>query len=572
MMLYPTPGLQVFASLPNMVTVRAEIFIPAGARMFAVAEDLENQWFWEILSSGTGILRGQVSPQAVGQLGVKGTVPTFAYNNAGQLMITSAGRLFLFNLTSNLLSEIDTTTGAALQGPVIQVGFTDSYFMALLTNSQKFQISDSLNGAVWDPTFIAEIEDYPDNVVSMVIDHREPWFLGQEHSEVYYDSGNPLFPYLPIPGAFIEQGCAATFAATQLDNTIFWIWQDKRGRGVGCRAVGYAPTRITTHAIELAWQSYPKISDAESYAYQEDGHSFWVVYFPSANGGAGATWVYDVATQMWHERAYGVGPFTAHRSRCYCHAFGLGLVGDWASGNIYSMSINYLTDFGNPIARLRRAPHISSEQVWLHHQTLQVDMETGLGPQPSTTTTGTNGEVTGVSVGVAGNGYIVGQQLQVSQSGASGCIVQITEVGPGLGVIGIELISPGIGYVVGGLTTTSGGSGVGAAISITSVTQTTTVTTQLTDAAGNPRGPQVYLRWSDDGGHNWSNSYARDAGQAGEFTKRVIWRRLGRSRDRVYEFLCTDPIPVRIIDSYLKATPGFTVPAERLSRQLLKVT
>jgi hypothetical protein len=479
MMLYPTPGLQQFCNLPGMVTVRAEISVPQANRMFAIAEDLENQWFWEVLPNGTAVKRGQVSPQAVGQLGLKGTVPTFAYNNAAQtqLMMTSAGRLFLFNLTSNLLQEIDTTTGAALQGSVIQIGFTDSYFIALLANSQKFQISASLNGTLWDPSFIAQIEDYQDNVVSMIVDHREPWFLGQEHSEVYYDSGNPLFPFLPIPGSFIEQGCAATFAVSQLDNSIFWIWKDKRGQGVGCRAVGYAPTRITTHAVELAWKSYPKISDAESYSYQEDGHSFWVIYFPSANGGAGATWVYDVATQLWHERAYGVGPFTAHRSRCYCYAFGQGLVGDWASGNIYSMSINYLTDFGNPIARLRRAPHVSSEQVWLHHQQLQVDMETGLGPQPP-----------------------------------------------------------------------------------------------LLDGQGNPRGPQVYLRWSDDGGHNWSNSYARDAGQAGDFTKRVIWRRLGRSRDRVYEFLCTDPIPVRIIDSYLIATPGFQKGAERISKSILKIT
>jgi len=57
--------------------------------------------------------------------------------------------------------------------------------------------------------------------------------------------------------------------------------------------------------------------------------------------------------------------------------------------------------------------------------------------------------------------------------------------------------------------------------------------------------------------------YAVDCGKAGEFSKRAIWRRLGRARDRVYELSVSDPISWRVIDAYLKATPGFA-PTERL--------
>ena len=84
------------------------------------------------------------------------------------------------------------------------------------------------------------------------------------------------------------------------------------------------------------------------------------------------------------------------------------------------------------------------------------------------------------------------------------------------------------------------------------------------------REPQVMLRWSDDGGHTWSNEYAVGAGMAGNFRRRVEWRRLGRSRDRVYEISVTDPIPWRVVDAYLFTTPS-NQPVQRYAAQLAKV-
>jgi hypothetical protein len=80
----------------------------------------------------------------------------------------------------------------------------------------------------------------------------------------------------------------------------------------------------------------------------------------------------------------------------------------------------------------------------------------------------------------------------------------------------------------------------------------------LLDANGNPRDPQGFLRWSDDGGHTWGNYHTLNFGQAGVYKKRAIQRRMGKSRDRVYEFTCTDPISWRIINAYLLANPGYS--------------
>ena len=61
------------------------------------------------------------------------------------------------------------------------------------------------------------------------------------------------------------------------------------------------------------------------------------------------------------------------------------------------------------------------------------------------------------------------------------------------------------------------------------------------------------LRWSDDRGRSWSNSHTRSIGEGGEYSKRVIWRRLGRSRRRTWEINTTAAKDIRINAAYLEA-------------------
>jgi len=65
--------------------------------------------------------------------------------------------------------------------------------------------------------------------------------------------------------------------------------------------------------------------------------------------------------------------------------------------------------------------------------------------------------------------------------------------------------------------------------------------------SGQGSAPIVRLRWSDDGGHKWSNYHERKVGAIGATQTRVIFRRLGSTdklRDRVYELSGTDPVPL----------------------------
>ncbi len=67
------------------------------------------------------------------------------------------------------------------------------------------------------------------------------------------------------------------------------------------------------------------------------------------------------------------------------------------------------------------------------------------------------------------------------------------------------------------------------------------------DGVGQGTNPQVMLRFSDDGGHSWSNEKWANIGAIGHRRVRAIWRRLGHARDRVFEITITDPVPVTLI-------------------------
>ena len=67
--------------------------------------------------------------------------------------------------------------------------------------------------------------------------------------------------------------------------------------------------------------------------------------------------------------------------------------------------------------------------------------------------------------------------------------------------------------------------------------------------------PKVHLRWSDNNG-KWSSWHSRNLGSMGPSTKRLFWRGLGSSTERVYELRITDPVDVVLVDCYANIKKG----------------
>jgi hypothetical protein len=67
----------------------------------------------------------------------------------------------------------------------------------------------------------------------------------------------------------------------------------------------------------------------------------------------------------------------------------------------------------------------------------------------------------------------------------------------------------------------------------------------------------VGLDWSNDRGHTFLTlAPLHSSGVNNDFDKRIVWRRLGRARDRVYRVGVQGKAKVALTDAFLEATPG----------------
>ena len=429
-MLIGTPGLALWATLAGG-PVRGLLRFSATLAIAVVGGNI-----YSVTTAGVGTL--------LGAIGVGSGVVSMASNGIS-VMIADGTGLWAVNVADS--------TVAALAYAADDVDFIDGYFVFNESGSGRYRIT-GLYSTVIDPLKAGNAEGSPDPLVGLIVDHREVWLFGRDTTEVAFNSGNADFPLERIQGAFIEYGCAAVRSIAKMDSSIFWLGSNDRGQGTVQRADGYRPARISTHALEFAIASYIRIDDAIAYTYQQEGHSFYVLTFPSGN----ATWVYDASTGLWHERAWR-NPVDAslnrHRAQCHMAFAGENLVGDWETGKIYRLDLDVFTDNGDPLPRIRACPHLSADLKWQFFKSLQVDMQAGVG-----------------------------------------------------------------------LTT------------------------------GQGSDPQAMLQWSDDGGSTWSNEMWAAIGKIGERRTRVIWRRLGKSRDRVFRVAVTDPVEVIMIGASADVSVG----------------
>jgi len=277
------------------------------------------------------------APELIGTMTDTGGAPISVTDNGTQVFFSCNPKAYIWDAVAETFSEV-TDTDFPGSGAV---AFIDGYFLVNEPGTQKIYSSDIYDGTSWNALAFASAESSPDGVQTIMGMHRELWVFGAGSLEIWRNAATSPFPFAPIQGVAIEVGCSAPHSVVKLDNTIFWLGSNDRGRGVVYRADGYSPLRVSTHAVEWQIQQYADISDAVAYAYQQEGHAFYVLNFPSAC----TTWVYDVATGAWHERAsFRDGLFKRHRSNSHCSFNGATVVGDYNNGNLYLMDVDLFAD------------------------------------------------------------------------------------------------------------------------------------------------------------------------------------------------------------------------------------
>jgi len=267
----------------------------------------------------------------------------------------------------------------------------DGYFVALDDATSQFRISALNDGTTWDVTQYAARSSAPDRWTSMLVtSYGQIWLWGDQTAEVWYNAGTSPFPFQPDPSGLVPYGIKAPFSAAEVVDRVIWLATSRNGGVQVVSAQGFQPQRISTHAIEYALAQYSTLTDAVAQVYEEQGHLFYILTFPTVQ----KTWVYDVTTSLWHERGTWISEtstWEALHTLYGAAAFGKWLVSDRTSGLLYQQKVGFTSDVGSrPIRRVRRSPATFAEHQRLRTSMLEVFFEPGLG---LTTGQGSNPQV-----------------------------------------------------------------------------------------------------------------------------------------------------------------------------------
>lgn len=413
--------------------------------------------FTRLTTIGTGPIRGAiehlgdayfVSGNEVIKyttLGVKTTLSGTLNTTAGLVSMSSngvsGGQFTITDGTNGYTcdgSTITTITDAQYLASPTKNCFIDGYTATVFDDTDYFMLSDAYDSTSYTTTFKARGERDPDKLKNVAANNRQLWLFGETTTEIWYNSGNTM-PFDPLPNGFVEIGIHAPNSLANLGNLgLIWMAQDKKGKGQIIHALGFQSRELTTPTILSIWRTYSRIDDATAFTYQEAGHTFYVLSFPTAN----RTWVYDITTDLWHERMRDqVGRI---RAGCYIYFNGQHIVGDFENSNIYEMSIGTYTDNTDYIHRYFTTAHAEETGATIRHNYLDLEAEVGVG---------------------------------------------------------------------------------------------------LANGQGND--PQIWMDYSNDGGHLFNNKRYADLGIGGAFSQMIRWPFLGNSANRVYRIGTSEPVKIR---------------------------
>lgn len=348
-MLVGTPGLKPFATL-NALGGEVRGMKSANDHLYAVCGNTLHKITAAGVVSTVGTLETSTGPVDI-------------EDNGLELYVGDNPSGYVLNYSTGVFGKI---TDADWPGAAV-ASYIDGYVVLIIPETGRFAITGLYAGGSIDALDVASAEGSPDDLVSVLVDHREVWLFGERTTEVWFNSGAADFPLERVSGGFLEIGCQAARSVAKLDNSVFWLTD----QGTICRAAGYAPQIVSTRAVEYQISTYANRSNARAFSYHQHGHAFYVLTFDES------TWVYDAATGEWHERqSYGM---TRWRANCHEAFAGLQLVGDLFSGKVYSLDDNTFDEDGAILPAIRVTPPVAAEAARVFMSELQVDFQAGVG-------------------------------------------------------------------------------------------------------------------------------------------------------------------------------------------------
>jgi len=351
--LYPTPGLTLAKSVASGA-VRSD-GIEFGSEMYWVA--------------GASLYRldALLSATAVGSLS---TVAGWVSMAAGRAYLMLVDGVDGYTWDGTTFAKI---TDADFPASPTSVTYLDGYFIVSAQGSDQFHISANEDPTSWNALDFASAEADPDDLVAVAATHQDLYVLGARTTEVYYDSGDPDFPFERHANGVIELGLEASASVTIAEGTLFFLARTDVGGKLVVMLSGFTPQVISDD--DIAWEigQLSSTDDAEGFVYRQAGQTFYVLTFPAA----AKTFVYHVEAGAWHERTS--PDLSRWRARGHCYFNGKHYVGDHSAGKLYELDNAVYTEDGSSVARTRRTQIYHADRRRIEIDRVEVELEAGVG-------------------------------------------------------------------------------------------------------------------------------------------------------------------------------------------------
>lgn len=303
------PGMTEWADLGNSPIRGTHYF---GGVLYAVA----GSKLYSVSSLGSKTEIGTIA----------GTEPVAMADNGTQLCVAGGGTGYVYSGGS-----LTTPLGYS----VSDVAYVDGYILWTVQDSDQFFISAIDDATTYDAADIAVVEGSPDDLVGLEISHRDVLMFGELSLEIYYNNGATDFPFARQGNAFIERGCFDRDSICSMDNSVFFVGNDR----LAYMLDGYNPVIVSTHDIAY---HLGRTTTAKGFIYEKEGHKFWCLHLDDI------TLCYDASTRLWHERQ-SIGQEN-WRINGACSAYGLMLFSDGYTGKLYTASSDVFDENGDTFA------------------------------------------------------------------------------------------------------------------------------------------------------------------------------------------------------------------------------
>jgi len=326
--------------------------------------------------------------------------------------------------------------------------------VVVIDNSNWFYWSNIRDGTKYTGER-SSAEQSADPIIRMAVGGDYLWLLGTKTYEVRQIGQDPNNPF-PFASVASEIGCHAPLSVATIGDSVFWLGSSRAGANLIFMSQGVSSDVISDQALHYFLDSKSdETRDAIAFTYQQEGHIFYVLTLRTSD----KTFVYDVTTNLWHERSTRELLTDIEHAWDYntaCLGLNRVFVGSLTAPRLMILKMSKCDEWDSrPIKRIIQTGTIFDEYYELFYADLVVDFPAGV-------------------------------SLQTGQG----------------------------------------------------------------DKA------VLMMQYSDDGGITWGNLVKSEIGQIGNYAKQVIFKRLGKSRERVFRFVMTDPIPFIVIGARVRIKRG----------------